>query len=263
MMLDRRNADEESMQGIILLILYSDDGLASIDNSSLWDKFMQDFKKAFDVVEKDPDYFLGCAIEWDPETGVIKLDASKYLCEVITKFDMVGAHPSPIPAPAGMKIYANESWDRDEKFRNLYQQYCGCINYAALIRPELSYYASQICRVMSMPNEENLRVAQNILKYAIGSLDEKITYRPTDADDPFGGYNYGLMAFTDSDWTTSVDTRRSHGCYIVMLAGVALHTETRHTNRSCFLQLQQNIMRLVKAAVSSFTSVESWRIFME
>jgi hypothetical protein len=57
MMLDRRNAVEESMQGIILLNLYSDDGLASIDNSTLWNKFMLDFKKAFDVVGKDPDYF--------------------------------------------------------------------------------------------------------------------------------------------------------------------------------------------------------------
>jgi hypothetical protein len=139
--------------------------------------------------------------------------------EVIAKFDMVGAHPSPIPAPAGMKIYANENWDGDEKFRNLYQQYCGCINYAALIRPELSYYASQICRVMSMPNEENLRRAQNILKYALGSLDEKITFRPADANDPLGDFNYGLMAFSDSDWATSVDTRRSHGCYIIMLSG--------------------------------------------
>jgi hypothetical protein len=43
---------------------------------------MLDFKNAFEVVEKDPDYFLGCAIEWDPETGVIQLDASKYLREV-------------------------------------------------------------------------------------------------------------------------------------------------------------------------------------
>jgi hypothetical protein len=59
MKLDRRNADEESLQGIILLNLYSDDGLVSIDNSTLWDKFMLDFKKAFDVVEKNPDYFLG------------------------------------------------------------------------------------------------------------------------------------------------------------------------------------------------------------
>jgi hypothetical protein len=61
MMLDRRNADEESMQGIILLNLYSDDGLASIDNSTLWDKFMLDFKKAFDVVEKDPDLCQGAS----------------------------------------------------------------------------------------------------------------------------------------------------------------------------------------------------------
>jgi hypothetical protein len=43
------------------------------------------------------------------------------------------------------------------------------------------------------------------LKYAIGSLDKKITCRQTDANDPFGGYNYGLMAFTDSDWATSVE----------------------------------------------------------
>ena len=219
MMLDRRESGDESLRGIILLNLYSDDGLASIDNSALWDRFMLDFKASFDVVEKDPDYFLGCAIEWDPETGVIQLDASKYLREIIAKFDLLGAHSSPIPAQAGMKIYVNENWSGDEKFRNLYQQYCGCINYAALIRPELTFYASQICRVMSMPNEDNLRTAQNILRYAMGSLDEKITYRPADPNDPFGDYNYGLMAFTDSDWATSVDTRRSHGCYIVMLAG--------------------------------------------
>jgi hypothetical protein len=191
LMLDRRDADDVSTQGIILL----------------------------KVVEKDPDYFLGCAIEWDPETGVIQVDVSKYLREVIAKFDMVGTHPSSIPAPAAMKIYANENWDGDEKFRNLYQQYCGGINYAALIRPELSYYASQICRVMRMPNEENLHIVQNILKYTLGSLDEKITFRPTDANDPFGHFNYGLMAFTDSDWVTSVDTRCGHGYYIFILAG--------------------------------------------
>jgi hypothetical protein len=84
----------------------------------------------------------------------------------------------------------------------------------------LSYYASQICRVMSMPNEENLLIAQNILKYARGSLDEKITFRPADANDPLGDFNYGLMTFSDSDWSTRVDTRNSHGCFIIMLSGL-------------------------------------------
>ena len=219
MMLDNRNDADPSKRGIILLNLYSDDGLASIDNSALWDNFMKDFKSSFAVLEKDPDYFLGCAIEWDAESGIISIDASKYLREVISKFDMIGAHPSPLPAPAGTKIYMNETWNGDEKFRNLYQQYCGCINYAALLRPELSYYASQVCRVMSCPTLENLQTAQNILKYAIGSMDEKITFRPTDSSDPHGQSNGELMVFTDSDWATSMDTRRSHGCYIVMMSG--------------------------------------------
>jgi len=49
--------------GIIFLNLYSDDGIGSTDNSALWDSFMVDFKAVFNVLEKDPDYFLGCAIE--------------------------------------------------------------------------------------------------------------------------------------------------------------------------------------------------------
>jgi len=30
------------------------------------------------------------------------------------------------------------------------------------------------------------------------------------------------MTFTDSDWATSFDTKRSHGCYVIMFAGAVL-----------------------------------------
>jgi len=46
---------------------------------------MVDFKAAFNVLKKDPDYFLGWAIELDPMTGIIKLDPEKYLCEIVAK----------------------------------------------------------------------------------------------------------------------------------------------------------------------------------
>ena len=64
MVLDRRDLPRDA-GGIILLNLYSDDGLGSTDNSAPWDSFMVDFKVEFNVLEKDPDYFLGCTIEWD------------------------------------------------------------------------------------------------------------------------------------------------------------------------------------------------------
>jgi len=126
-MLDRRDLPGDAC-GIILLNLYSDDGLGSTDNSALWNLFMVDFKVAFNVLEKDPDYFLNCAIEWDPITGVIKLDPGKYLREIVAKYDMTDIH---------------------SYLRNLYQQIAGSLNYATQLQPELMFSVSQLSRVMS------------------------------------------------------------------------------------------------------------------
>ena len=126
MPLDRRDLHGDA-GGIILFNLYSDNGLGSTDDSALQNSFMVNFKVAFNVLEKDLDYFLGCAIEWDPITGVIKLDPGKYLREIVAKYDMTDIHSSPIPLPAGRKICMNEEWNGDENLRNLYQQIAGSL----------------------------------------------------------------------------------------------------------------------------------------
>jgi hypothetical protein len=51
--------------GIILLNVYSDDGLGATSSDQHWDNFMKDFKSKFDLEEKEPDYFLGCGITQD------------------------------------------------------------------------------------------------------------------------------------------------------------------------------------------------------
>jgi len=75
------------------------------------------------------------------------------------------------------------------------------------VRPEFMFSVSQLSRVMSCPTQENLSLARHVIKYVIGSLDLKITYRPDDPNDPLSEINNELMMFTDSDWATSVDTR--------------------------------------------------------
>jgi len=185
---------------------------------------MVDFKVEFNVLQKDPDHFLGCAIEWDPITSVIKLDPGKYLLEIVAKYDMTDIHSSPIPLPAGRKMYMDKEWNGDKNLRNLYQQIAGSLNYAAQLRPELmfSVQVSQLSRVTSCPTQENLSLARQVIKYIIRSLDLKIVYRPDDPNDPLSETNNELMMFTDSDWATSLDTRCSHGCYVIMFAGAAI-----------------------------------------
>ena len=162
MMLDRRDLPGDA-GGIILLNLYSYDGLGSTDNSALWDSFMVDFKVEFHVHEKDPDYFLGCAIEWDPITGVIKLDPGENLRKIVAKYDMTNIHSSFIPLPAITNIYMNEEWNGDKNLRNLYQQITGTLrlnrDYAAQLWPDLVFSVSQLSRLMSCPTQENLSLA--------------------------------------------------------------------------------------------------------
>jgi hypothetical protein len=223
LMLDRRDAT--SNPGLILLNVYSDDGLGATSNETIWDEFMTDFKKHFDLEEKDPDFFLGAGIIQDAN-GAIHLDPSKYIRETVSKYDLDRAVTAPVPMPAGCKVYMPEDEDSDPQRTQLFQQMVGSILYASLLRPDIMYHASQLSKVMSRPSAEHMALARNVIQYLHGSMDEKLTFRPAHLDG-FTEADVGFMAFSDSDWACAVDTRRSHGSYVLMLAGAAITWRSR------------------------------------
>ena len=130
----------------------------------------------------------------------------------------VRSSESPIPIPAGKKVYMNhdENWNVNEDLWNLYQHIMitGSLNHAAQLRPELMFSAPLLSRIMSYPKPEIFNLARQVIKFIIGSLDLKITYRPDHlCDANFETSNE--MMFTDPDWATLVDTQCSHGCYVI------------------------------------------------
>jgi len=71
-------------------------------------------------------------------------------------------------------------WNGNKSLRNLYQQIASSLNYAAQLRPQLMFSISQLSGVMSCPTQEDRSLARQVIKFNIGSLDLKITYRPDD-----------------------------------------------------------------------------------
>ena len=223
LMLDRR--DDAHNPGLIILNVYSDDCLGATSNEEIWEAFMIDFKKNFELEEKSPDYFLGAGITQD-EFGVIRLDPSKYIREMVSKYDLDQAVTSPVPMPAGCKTYMPDDDDYDLERTQLFQQMTGSILYASLLRPDIMYHASQLSKVMSWPSAEHMALARNVIQYLHGTMEETITYRPAGVD----GYNeadVGFFAFSDSDWACALDTRRSHGSYVLMMGGAAITWRSR------------------------------------
>ena len=176
--------------------------------------------------EKDPDYFLGAGIHQD-ESGAIRLDPSKYIREVVGKYDLDRAVTAPVPLPAGCRVYMPDEDEEPDAMRTqLYQQMVGSILYASLLRPDIMYHASQLSKVMSRPTAEHMAMARNVIQYLHGTMEAMITFRPAGADG-FTENDVEFMAFSDSDWACAVDTRRSHGAYVLMLAGAAITWRSR------------------------------------
>jgi len=213
--------------------VYSDDGLGATDSEEMWREFMQDFKSKFELEEKEPDYFLGCGIIQD-ESGAIHLDPSKYIREMLAKYDMDKSVCSPLPMPAGTIVYMPDDEEKgDEQRTNLFQQITGSILYCSLMRPELQFYAAQLCKVMSRPTEEHMGLARQVLMYLKGTLNDTLTFRPAGCDG-FTANDVSLLSFSDSDWACAVDTRRSHGCHVVMFGGAAIAWRSK-TQKSVML----------------------------
>jgi len=122
--------------GIIWLNVYSDDGLGATEDEILRQGFMQDFKSQFDLDQKAPDYFLGAGIVQD-DSGAIHLDSSKYVREMLAKYDMNRAVCLPLPMPAGIIVYMPaDDDDVHDNRTDLFQQITGSILYCSLLRPE-------------------------------------------------------------------------------------------------------------------------------
>jgi len=74
---------------------------------------------------------------------------------------------------------------------------------------------------MSRPTEEHPGLAHQVLMYLKGALNNKLTFRPAGYDG-FTEADVSLLSFSDSDWACTIDTRRSHGCHLLMFGGAAI-----------------------------------------
>ncbi len=141
-----------------------------------------DFKSKFDLEEKQPDYSLGFEITEDLETGKIHLDPSKYIRETIAKYNMTEAVTSPLPIPAGTKIYMSREDETDildAEATNLSLPADDRIDYVLLIIATRPYVLRlTIKQSHESTNWAHMGLARKVLQYLRGTYDNVITYSP-------------------------------------------------------------------------------------
>jgi hypothetical protein len=98
-----------------------------------------------------------------------------------------------------------------------YREAVGSFMYLMVgTRPDLAYFMREVSQFLSNPGKEHWNAVVRGLKYLHGTRDYGIVLGGTRAEPP-GHLANDLFAYSDSDYASCHDTRRSIGGYVTML----------------------------------------------
>ncbi|CAK1579062.1 unnamed protein product [Parnassius mnemosyne] len=120
---------------------------------------------------------------------------------------MTNATPTSTPADVNVIMTKNE----DENIINFpYRELIGSLLFLCSVsRPDISFAVNVLSRYVNNPSQQHVNAVKRIVRYLINTKDLCIKYGESD----------GLIGYSDSDYASDVDTRKSTTGYIFMMNG--------------------------------------------
>ncbi|KAK5846372.1 hypothetical protein PVK06_002657 [Gossypium arboreum] len=127
--------------------------------------------------------------------------------DILHKTSMAGASATPTPMVSTPKLVAS---DDSLPFADglLYHNVVGMLQYLCIIRLDLSFCVNKLSQYMNSPSETYWKAIKRALQYLLGTSDHGLFL--------FKG-KFELVGYSDADWASSVEDRRSTTGYFVYL----------------------------------------------
>jgi hypothetical protein len=142
-------------------------------------------------------FFLGLQVKQD-DNG-ITIHQSKYVDELLKKFDMESSKPVSTPAAVRPPIGPDE--DGKDVDQHMYRSIIGSLMYLTASRPDIQFAVCQCARYQSRPKESHLIAAKRILRYLKGKVRLGLWYPRTN--------DFDFVAYSDADHAGCLMDRKS------------------------------------------------------
>jgi hypothetical protein len=120
---------------------------------------------------------------------------------------MLDCHPAKVPMPKGTVLltdmlspYVGSTY---------YCKLVGKLIFLTITKADIAYAINRVSSYMAQPQQAHLNVVLHILRYIRGTLDTGILFHKSHPSQ--------LTGFTDVDWDSCPETRRSISAYIFTL----------------------------------------------
>jgi hypothetical protein len=197
-----------SKEGKILIVsLYVDDLIFTENDEAMFNEFKSSMVREFDMTDLGKmRYFLGIEI-FQMADGTY-ISQRKYSLDVLKRFGMEESNSVKNPIVPGGKIFKDK--DGVKVDTTFFKQVVGSLMYLTATRPDLMFVVSLISRYAGQPTELHLQAAKRVLRYLKGTTNFRIFYKKGGSDE--------LIAFTDSDYASDLEDRKSTSGYVFMLS---------------------------------------------
>ncbi|KAH9741041.1 retrovirus-related pol polyprotein from transposon RE2 [Citrus sinensis] len=191
---------------IIVALIYVDDILITGSNSLLVEKVIHQLGAEFALKDLGEfNYFLG--LDVTPNVDGLHLSQTKYIGDLLKKAQMVNCKGCSTPMSSTEKLVK----DKGEVFENpsLYRSLVGSLQYVTLTRPEIAFTVNKLSQYLSNPSVLHWQACKRVLRYLQYTADHGLQF--------YSSGSLSLTAFSDADWGSDLDDRKSVGGYCVYL----------------------------------------------
>ncbi|KAJ0556958.1 putative RNA-directed DNA polymerase [Helianthus annuus] len=196
---------------LIIICLYVDDIVFTSSSLELISEFKAKMISEFEMTDVgELQYFLGLEVE-KKKDGLF-ICQKKYAKSLLEKFGMSECKRVPTPMNVNDKFRVEDGSKlvNEKQFRSL----VGGLIYLTHTRPDILFSVSLISRFMQKPTAIHLGAAKRILRYIAGTVGHGLWYGRTKT--------VKLEGFTDSDWASSYEDRKSVSAYMFSIGSSAI-----------------------------------------
>ena len=198
--------------GIMLFVVYVDDGLLMSNSPTLLKKKKTTFLKVWEARDMGAvKEYLGFQIIRNREKRTMILHQHPYVLKVLKCFQMENVKHVRTPLPSGYQPEkAPVDYKADASDRQQYQSIIRSLLFVVLgTQPDIAFSVIKMSQYMANPTKEHIQKALHIVKY-LGSTPLVLALS-------FTGGDSTLDCYCDSDWAGDLESRRSTSGYSIFM----------------------------------------------